>query len=338
MNRKDRKQTGALDYIVDLLRRYESGEVRSSIKQALDRWTPDTTELEDYPMDEQKASDARLKVSQHVVAHIRHDLKGRTIRPMWKNVYKRYAAIAAAVVLIGGGAWMTDQSRNSFLQQKTTMMADARKVWATDDSHRTAIILPDGSRVQMNAGSQLEIVEIAFNKKKREVWLKGEAFFDVAKNKEKPFVIHTGSIQTTVRGTSFNVKAYPQLGENVISVRNGRVEISENKKQLGVLTANCQLRYNTSDRTIVIANADWRDAAGWTDGRLVLNGAGVEELKLRMLQQFGVKVTIVEDALNGKYISGAFGAESTLAGVMNTICAIHNVHYKINGNMITITP
>ncbi|MBP1615908.1 MAG: iron dicitrate transport regulator FecR [Bacteroidetes bacterium] len=338
MSIKDKKQTGILDYIVDLVRRYERGEVSNSMKQALDRWTPDTADTEGYPMDEQKSALARDKVSRHVTAHIRHDLRRMTTRPRWRNVYQRYAALAAIVVLIGSGVWTAFWGTNGFLQPETNTLANVRKTWTTDDTHRTKLILPDGTIVQVNAGSRIEIAEAAFNKQKREVWLTGEAFFEVAKNRKKPFIIHTRNIQTTVLGTSFNVKAYPQLNEDVISVRNGRVEISENKKRLGVLTANHQLNYNNYDHTVMIANANWQDAAGWTKGRLVLNRAGMEELKLRLLQQFGVKTIIEQDALKGKYISGAFGTESTLTEVMNTICAIHNIHYQINGSKITITP
>jgi len=338
MSIKDKKQTGILDYIVDLLRRYECGEVSNSMKQALDKWMPDTADTERYPMDEQKSTLARDKVNRHVTAHIRHNLKRRTTRPIWRNAYQRYAALAAIVILIGSGVWIAFWGTNGFLQPETNILANARKTWTTDDTHRTKLILPDGTVVQVNAGSRIEITEAVFNKQKREVWLTGEAFFEVAKNRKKPFIIHTGNIQTTVLGTSFNVKAYPQLNENVISVRNGRVEISEDKKRLGVLTANRQLSYNSYNHTVMIANTNWQDAAGWTKGRLVLNGVGIEELKLRLLQQFGVKATIEEDALKGKYISGAFGTESTLTEVMNTICAIHNIHYKINGNKITITP
>jgi len=119
-----------------------------------------------------------------------------------------------------------------FLQPGTNRIADAPKAWATDNTHRTTVTLPDGTVVQLNAGSRLEITEATFNRQKREVWLSGEAFFEVAKNPEKPFIIHTGTMQTTVRGTSFNVKAYGELGENVVSVRNGRVEIVENRKTI----------------------------------------------------------------------------------------------------------
>jgi len=335
MSKKDKKQIRVLDYIVDLLRRYESGEVGDSMKQQLDSWTPDITDMKRYPMDEQKATVARSKVSRHVATHIRHNRKGRTIRPMWRNRYQRYAAIAAIVLLLGGGAWMA--YRGNLFQLGTNLMADAHKAWTTDDKHRTTLSLPDGTVVQVNADSRFEIVLATFNKQKREVWLTGEAFFDVAKNPEKPFIIHTGRMQTTVRGTSFNVKAYPQLSEYVVSVRSGKVEVSEGAHTYGLLTHNKQLAYNTANRTVQITESNWEDAAGWTKGRLVLNGAGVEELRLRLRQQFGAEVTCKGGALAGQRITGTFDPSSKLTDVMTTIATIYNIHYSIKKNHIIIT-
>ncbi len=337
MSNKNKKQIALLDYIVDLFQRYEQGQASNSAKQALDSWTPDMSDIENYPMDEQKITDARKKVSRHVTAHIRRDQRRRNIQPL-RNLYQRYAAIAAIVVLIGGGTWIAYQGTSDFLQPGTNRTADAPKAWATDDTHRTTVTLPDGTVVQLNAGSRLEITEATFNRQKREVWLSGEAFFEVAKNPEKPFIIHTGTMQTTVRGTSFNVKAYGELGENVVSVRNGRVEIVENRKTIAVLTANRRMKYRTTDGHTEISNADWRDAAGWMEGRLVLNEASAEELRLRLRQQFGVTVRIENDALSGRLLSGIFRKESTLEEVMATIGEIHQVHYKIQNNQVTITP
>lgn len=337
MSKKDKKQSGVLDYIVDLLRRYESGELSDTMKQALDSWTPDTTDMEHYPMDEQKAVKAR-KISRHVVTHICHNLKWRKRRTMWKNVYQRYAAAAAIVVLIGGGVWMAYLGTSSFLQSGTNMMAEARKAWTTDDTHRITLTLPDGTIVQVNAGSRFEIAEVAFNKQKREVWLTGEAFFEVAKNPEKPFIIHTGNMTTTVRGTSFNVKAYPQLDENVVSVRTGKVEVTTQNEVLAMLTPGKQMKYNVSKNNAEMQDIDIADIAGWTEGKLVLNNAGVKELCLRLQQQFGVTVHIQDNALSDKLISGTFRKGSTIDEVLSTIGEIHNVHYKINNNSVIIKP
>jgi ferric-dicitrate binding protein FerR (iron transport regulator) len=108
---------------------------------------------------------------------------------------------------------------------------------------------------------------------------------------------------------------------------------------LGVLTANHQLKYRTTDgSTEITTDADWRYAAGWMEGRLVLNEASVEELCLRLRQQFGVTVQVKNKALSGRLLSGTFRKGSMLEEVMETIGEIYQVHYKITDNYVIIMP
>lgn len=87
------------------------------------------------------------------------------------------------------------------------------------------IKLPDGSTTWLNENSKLEYGKM-FDKKTREVWLSGEAFFDIAHNKEKPFIIHAHSVNIKVLGTAFNIKSYPGDKTVETSLVRGSVEIS----------------------------------------------------------------------------------------------------------------
>ena len=329
---------GVLEHIVSLIRRYQRGKVSDKMRQALDDWSPNIDDLENYPANEENADVERRKIRRQLMEYVRQDMSRKRNRPALL-MYRRIAAAAAIVLLVGSGAWFAFHEAAPADSNEQTLLAEApHRTWTTDDGHRMTLTLPDGSTVKVNAGSRLEIAEEVFNKEKREVWLSGEAFFEVAKNPEKPFIIHTGAMQTTVRGTSFNVKAYDELGENVVSVRDGRVEIAEDGQMLGVLTANRQLKYSTGNRQTEISDADWQDAAGWTEGRLVLNGANAEELKLRLRQHFGVEVNIDSDALIGKRIHGGFGKNNSLEEVLDAISSLYGVHYRINNDHVTINP
>lgn len=342
--KNNKRKSNALDKVVDLIERYEKGSATDVEREALDTWSPaadDTKhqidDAECQADDERQSAFYETKVWQQLSKQFYLERTSHRVGIFRSLQFKwqRYAAVVTILILIGGGVWMAYRG-SSFLQSETDRMADARKAWTTDDTHRTTLTLRDGSVVQVNAGSRFEMPEAAFNKQKREVWLSGEAFFKVAKNPKKPFIIHTGTMQTTVRGTSFNVKAYPQLNENVVSVRSGKVEVSDATHTYGLLTHNKQLRYNTVNRTTQITESNWEDAAGWTKGRLVLNGAGVEELRLRLRQQFGAEVTFEGDALAGQRLTGTFDPGSRLADVMTTIATIYNIRYKIKNNHVTI--
>ena len=332
----DNHQNRILDYFADLLRRYERGEVGDTMRRGLDRWTPDIKETDHFSGDGNAVREDCRKIWQQVMRQIdvqparKIHLRGRT--------FSRIAATAAVILLLGG-AWFAYRGLSHADKQPQTLLAAAhRRAWTTGDAHRLTLTLPDGSKVKVNAGSRLEIAEAAFNKEKREVWLTGEAFFEVAENPAKPFIIHTGTMQTTVRGTSFNVKAYAALGENVVSVRDGRVEITGAGRPLALLTANRQLKYNTDSGVSEISDTDWRDAAGWTEGRLILNGADARELKLRLRQQFGVEVEIAPGALAGKRLHGVFSTNSSLEEVLRTISSLYGIHYRTDNGHVTITP
>jgi len=334
------EQWSALIRVVELFRRYHTGEATQRERNIIDTWDPEedgsTTENDETL---EKECDTGL-VWNAVSRELQFDQRTLTVpkRHFSLRRYSRQLVAAASVILILGVGitfWYSTRDGDSsafFVQQAPT-----KTLFQTTDAQTKSIILPDGSRIQMNRGTKFSYATHAFNRKQREVWLEGEAFFEVAKNKEKPFIIHTGAMQTTVRGTSFNVKAYPQLNENIVSVRSGKVEVNDATHTFGLLTHNKQLTYNTSTKNSLISESNWEDAAGWTKGRLVLNG-GIEELSLRLRQQFGVEVSFEKNALANERLTGTFDKTSKLTDVLTTIGAIYNIRYTIKNNHVTISP
>ena len=322
-------------FLSTLLQRYFTGSASTKEKQIIEKWDAEASwEKYKEKVNDRKMEKACDEVWNNISVQLQFEEKRKTFR--LRTYFQRYAAAAVIFILLGGGILFYTQ--HSITGHNTDRIAQARTLFQTTNDQIRLVILPDGSRIQMNRGTKFSYATHAFNLKQREVWLEGEAFFEVAKNKEKPFIIHTGTMQTTVRGTSFNVKAYPQLGENVVSVRTGKVEITRGKEQLALLTANKQLKYSTINQTSETSDLNWQDAAGWTEGNLVLNGVGAEELKMRLQQQFGVTVTIKNNALSGKCLSGSFCKARTLKEVMNTISAVYNIRCEIKDNHVTITP
>ena len=249
---------------------------------------------------------------------------------LFPHAIRKYAAVAAMFLLVAGTTlfFMTRQTNsNTFTAQQVL----TKIYFQTGTSNLKTVKLSDGSVITLNGGTKLSIVENQFNRKQREVWLEGEAFFEVAKNPEKPFIIHTGAMRTTVRGTSFNVKAYPQLTENVVSVRSGKVEVSDATQTFGLLTHNKQLTYNTANKKTQIAESNWEDAAGWREGRLVFRRAGTNELKLRLKQYFNVELEIKDKALNDNktLFNSSFSKKTDLKEVMDVISVATNVKYEI---------
>jgi len=316
--------------VLELFRRYFSNEASARERNSIDTWEPIENEkelLSDKTLE--KECDTVLvwnAVSKDLNFNISPGQKRFHIRFL-----HRYAAAAVLFILLGGGILFLNQ-HNSFNRSEYGTMADANTFFQTTDGQTKQITLPDGSRIHLNRGTKISYASNAFNLKLREVWLSGEAFFDVAKNADKPFIIHTGDMTTTVRGTSFNVKVYPQLGENVVSVRTGKVQISQQGKQLAMLTPNEQIIYNTLNNQYETGVADGENAAGWRNGRLIFNSANIEELKLRLKQQYHVDLVIQDKALKDIMLNSSFAKGTSLNEVMNTIADFYNVKYNITSS------
>ncbi|MBC7934319.1 MAG: FecR family protein [Rhizobacter sp.] len=144
-----------------------------------------------------------------------------------KRLSKRWislkmVAFAAIFIAFMAGAWFLLTAKPSF--GKDTYTASAIKEIKTPKGVRTKIKLPDGSDVWLNAGSKLNY-DKKFDGGIREVYLTGEAYFDVVHNAEKPFIIHTSKVNVKVLGTQFNVKAYDDDKTTETSLIKGSVEV-----------------------------------------------------------------------------------------------------------------
>lgn len=153
-----------------------------------------------------------------------------------KNYY-RYMAAACMLLFVAVGGYISKDmfKPNVKLVAVTTFPQDIR-----------LLRLPDGSRVWVNQNTTLEYPE-AFSGSTREVTLKGEAFFDVARNPQKPFIITSGGITTTVLGTSFSVKAYEGINPEV-RVVSGKVRVEGYNSKVSLLRGDAAVVKNTSEK------------------------------------------------------------------------------------------
>lgn len=257
------------------------------------------------------------------------------------RVVYRYTAIAAMIMLLVGlGYFFSSKndanrtleiSRGTMIAYESTTSAGLKKVH-----------LPDGTQVELNRESSLKLSN-TFGKKRREVEMKGQIFFDVSKDASKPFVINASGINVTVRGTSFEVVSYDEIPEREITVCTGRVEVrnSRNGQLLATLTKGMQLIFTPG--TTGVSEINMVDADGvtaWRDGKLILHNASLSELRLRLRQYFGKSLVIEGGALKTdlRFSSSFNYEEATLNNVMMRLCALFNVRSRIDGNRIIVSP
>jgi len=249
---------------------------------------------------------------------------------------RRYAAVAAVVILVASGGYFfinqypTGISPNGQLLSEVSMQTSANEMKTET--------LPDGTVVHLNRGTDLSYDKATFNKDRREVTLSGEAFFEVAKNKQKPFLIHYKDLLVYVTGTAFTITSYKEMANTSVWVKNGTVEVSRNQKLLAKLTKDKRLVYDGLKQTCKTTKEDWNKTAGWLDGKLVFADANADELKTRLKQFYGVELSIENQAISKvDKVNAVFLKEDGIRETMESIALSCNVKYKINGNRITIT-
>jgi ferric-dicitrate binding protein FerR (iron transport regulator) len=201
------------------------------------------------------------------------------------------------------------------------------------------MVLPDNSIVYLNAGSQLKYT-VEGIKGKREVFLDGEAWFDVTKNEKKPFVVHTPFYDVNVLGTQFNVKAYKNDAEITTTLEEGSVQVtsSENFKlaETTVLEPGEQLVYDTQKKTINVKEVETRMFTAWKDNKLIFINMNLKELFVLLERKYGVDIEVTNDLILDYHYDGTIKDE-TILEVLDLLKETLPVKYKIEGQTIFIT-
>lgn len=197
------------------------------------------------------------------------------------------------------------------------------------------VTLADGSIIHMNRSTVIVLRRGCFNAYTREVWLEeGEAFFEVSKDPGCPFIVHTvDGLSTRVLGTSFNIKAYSQLEQQVVSVITGRVQVSNEMGEKVVLEVNHKATFDTATRQLTAGITNGAGAADWRSGRIVLEHVGMNELAFRLKQYYGVEV--VNKAVPEEMeIYTSFHINTPLEHVVNNVADIFGISYKIESDTV----
>jgi transmembrane sensor len=323
----------SLSWVTIVLERYFSGrlskEDAETVEKSLHTMNMQTIQ-EENQLSDKSISESHQRIKKAVLAHIQP-----TRQVSLRRLHFKIAAAAAVILLVGvlSFTYFSTSSRTNLYSKLFSTEEATTPLLTTGDAEMKEITLPDGTRILANANTRISYVEKQFNKNKREIWMEGEAFFDVAKNPDKPFIIYSGQLRTTVRGTSFNIKAYPEIGETGVSVRDGKVEVSDKKgRTLGLLTADKRIIYNMVSRTHHIENCNWQNDAAWHERRLAVSDANIAELKLRLKQIYGIDLTIQSGIAANTRFGLSFRRDASLTEVLDMIAELYDVKYRRASN------
>ena len=207
--------------------------------------------------------------------------------------YKIYSIAASILLLIGIGCFAWILSRD---QSSNTMFVATSGI-----QNMQSILLPDGSQVQLGPGSKL-VYPSEFDGKTREVKLEGQAFFDVAKDKSKPFVVKTKDMDVTALGTAFEVFSYEMENSIETVLLNGKVKVDllhGNHKREVFLNPNDKLTLSRSDARISIEKVNATKYSDWRNlGILSFENEKLSMIIPRLEKWYGQKIFCQKDLAN----------------------------------------
>lgn len=204
------------------------------------------------------------------------------------------------------------------------------------NSKTSIIVLSDGSKVTLNSGSVIRYPKI-FAGKKREVYLEGEAYFEIKHDEKKAFLVQAKNMTTSVLGTSFNIMAYPDLPDVAVTVITGKVAVKNNRSSDMVLLQPKQraIMKGGAARFKTDSVANLSDVIAWSTGELIFNEVTLEEIAVKLGYHFGAEISILNAEKKRLKFSGTFNTQ-TLPSILDAITEISGTHYKIEANTCII--
>jgi len=201
----------------------------------------------------------------------------------------------------------------------------------TEWSEYKYLLLPDSTQVWLNAGSSLEFPD-HFNENKREVVLSGEAYFDVKHADQIPFVIHTGKVSTTVLGTAFNIKAYPNRKNIIVAVSRGKVKVSLGDQLIATLSKGEQVKVNSWANNMAARNIAPAEVAAWQQGRMIYEDEDFEDIIADLERTYNVKVKVDNASVLNLKISTSFSREIGIEHALQILCKLTDSDLKHSTN------
>jgi transmembrane sensor len=200
---------------------------------------------------------------------------------------------------------------------------------------KKVVHLPDGSTVLLNKNSRLEYPP-AFGDGAREVFLSGEAYFDITHVARRPFLVHTGKLTTQVLGTTFNIRAYAADKAIAITVTSGKVQVLRENVSMGVLTENQQIKYYLSPEAIQHQRVDVRPLVAWKPVEIGFDDITMAEAAKRIGELYGVTVRFANPAVGNCRVTASFYREDGLEEILTVLCGVNQSTYSIQDNHVLI--
>lgn len=293
------------------LNKYLLGTANSTEKKVVEDFSDN---LQRRPLIELKTIQENSKLRSSIYNSIKYKTRERKRR---KNY--RLLSIGFSLLLVVG---LT-------IYQKNISVNNQELTYSTSNELAKHIILPDGTAVTLSSNSTL-IVSNEFNQSNREIKLLGEAYFKVAKDASKPFIISSDNFETQVLGTSFWVK------RNIVEVSTGRVKVSNSLDRENYVILTADEKALLKDHRLYKNTIDVFSCISSTSSYLMMNNITLTQWKQIIEKEFDIQIHFLEDIISTKEFIQADFRNSTLADIVQSVSYMYDFDYKYENKTIII--
>lgn len=221
---------------------------------------------------------------------------------------------------------------------KTNALTDLTNTISTPKGGQYQVNLPDGTKVWLNAASELKF-PLSFAKlKERRVELHGEAYFEVEKDASKPFIVKSEQQTVQVLGTHFNINSYADEKETKTTLLEGSVKVNPiggNDADQVVLKPGLQAQVFSGVKQVNVLRVDPQAAVSWKNGQFFFEDEPIENIMMQVARWYDVEI-VYQDDLSGKTVWGSVTRYASVSKVLSIVELTGGIHFKVEGRRITV--
>ena len=319
-------------YYKELIEKYFDGNITDAEIKELSDWIKNDRHLQNWWEEEFSKSDAGINpvLRDKLFARIKEQTQGkeetqgkensRTIR---MNPWKWAAAIVLPICIAFFTYYLIDSSQT----------VGAPFIVKADKGDKATIELPDGTNVVLNSASQLSYLN-NFGENVRRVQLNGEAYFKVAHDEKRAFIVQVGDLEVKVLGTSFNVSAYEDAKDVTVVLWEGKVGVYA-QKMSHIMKPGDKIEYNKATHKITATQVHPSDYIEWTKGNIYFEKESLENIMKTLSRIYDVEIRFDSNKLPNEYFTGTIPGGG-IQNALNILMLTSPFYYEMDGSVIVL--
>lgn len=319
-------------YYKELIEKYFDGNITDAEIKELSDWIKNDRHLQNWWEEEFSKSDAGINpvLRDKLFARIKEQTQGkeetqgkensRTIR---MNPWKWAAAIVLPICIAFFTYYLIDSSQT----------VGAPFIVKVDKGDKATIELPDGTNVVLNSASQLSYLN-NFGENVRRVQLNGEAYFKVAHDEKRAFIVQVGDLEVKVLGTSFNVSAYEDAKDVTVVLLEGKVGVYA-QKMSHIMKPGDKIEYNKATHKITATQVHPSDYIEWTKGNIYFEKESLENIMKTLSRIYDVEIRFDSNKLPNEYFTGTIPGGG-IQNALNILMLTSPFYYEMDGSVIVL--